>query len=49
MCLVVQSDKGRWLTQGELKIRGMQFGERIEPRVFIENLRGLADYLALLK
>ena len=27
----------------------LKFGERIETRVFIENLRGLSDYLALLK
>jgi len=27
----------------------MKFGERIETRVFFENLRGLSDYLALLK
>ena len=44
-----QDKQGRWLAQGELETRGMKFGERIETRVFIENLRGLSDYLALLK
>ena len=46
---MVQSDKGRWLAHVKLETRGMKFGERIETRVFIENLRGLSDYLALLK
>ena len=47
--VAAQDKQGRWLTQGELETRGMKFGERIETRVFIENLRELSDYLALLK
>ena len=31
------------------QFRAEFLGERIETRVFIENLRGLSDYLALLK
>ena len=49
MCLVVQGDKGRWVTQGKLETCGMKLGGRIESRVFIENVRRLSDYLALLK
>ena len=47
--LAAQDKQGRWLAHGKLETRGMKFGERIETRVFIENLRGLSDYLALLK
>jgi hypothetical protein len=47
--LVVQGDKGRWGTQGKLETNCMKLGGRIESRVFIENLRKLSDYLALLK
>lgn len=47
--VAAQDKQGRWLTKDELKTRGMKFGERIETRVFIENLQGLSDYLALLK
>ena len=47
--IAAQDKQGRWLAHGKLETRGMKFGERIETRVFIENLRGLSDYLALLK
>ena len=41
--------KGRWTTTAPLKTRGMTFGERIETRAFITNMRGLSDYLTLLR
>lgn len=44
-----QDDKGRWVTRTKLETRGMTFGDRIESRVFIDNMRVLSSYLALLK
>ena len=44
-----QDDKGRWVTRTKLETRGMTFGDRIESRVFIDNMRVLSAYLALLK
>jgi len=47
--IAAQDDKGRWVTRTKLETRGMTFGDRIESRVFIDNMRVLSAYLALLK
>ena len=47
--IAAQDDKGRWVTRTKLETRGMTFGDRIESRVFIDNMRVLSIYLALLK
>ena len=47
--IAAQDDKGRWVTRTKLESRGMTFGDRIESRVFIDNMRVLSIYLALLK
>jgi hypothetical protein len=47
--IAAQDDKGRWVTRNKLETRGMTFGDRIESRVFIDNMRVLSAYLALLK
>ena len=47
--IAAQDDKGRWVTRTKLESRGMTFGDRIESRVFIDNMRVLSSYLALLK
>jgi hypothetical protein len=47
--IAAQDGKGRWITRNKLETRGMTFGDRIESRVFIHNMRVLSAYLALLK
>lgn len=47
--IAAQDDKGRWITRTKLETRGMTFGDRVESRVFIDNMRVLSAYLALLK
>jgi len=39
--------QGRWLTEGkfEKKVKGLEFGARIETSVFIKNIRTLSDYI----
>jgi hypothetical protein len=39
--------QGRWITKGKFskEVKGLEFGDRIETQVFIENMRVLCDYL----
>ena len=41
-------DRGRWVTTGNFikEVKGLEFGDRIETQVFIDNLDLLSDYLA---
>jgi hypothetical protein len=41
-------DRGRWVTSGKFTkdVKGLEFGDRIETQVFIDNLDLLSDYLA---
>ncbi|MBL67359.1 MAG: hypothetical protein CMO74_02725 [Verrucomicrobiales bacterium] len=47
--IAAQDKRGRWVTKGKLEMRGMTFKDRVETRVFIDNMRVLSDCLALLK
>jgi hypothetical protein len=47
--VAAQDARGRWVTRGYLKHRDYEFSERVETRVFVENLRVLAEYLALAR
>ena len=44
-----QDNHGRWVTDGKLITRGMEFNQRIETRIFISNLKALSEYLSLVK
>ena len=44
-----QDKHGRWVTDGKLITRGMEFNQRIETRIFISNLKALSEYLSLVK
>lgn len=39
--------QGRWITKGKFskEVKGLEFADRIETRVYIENMRVLCDYL----
>jgi len=42
-----QDREGRWVTKEKLKARNYEFGDRVEMRTFIENIRRLANYIEL--
>ena len=42
-----QDEQGRWITKGRLKDRNYDFDDRVETRIFIENIRLLASYIGL--